>query len=568
MTKKTLLFLVIVFLSLYHLLGQTSKEKLLNSSYQEHYVEFETTNRIEIQDIANKFSIDNLVYLPEKKCYKITVWLHQRDFANFTALEIPFEILYAEQNDAKVSMANSIDELMDGWTRYPTYLTYEALMSYFQNTYPALCKIDTILPATPKGRKILSAHISTTLDGSVPKPKFFYSSTMHGDEAGGYYMMLRLIHYILSNQEDSKVNAILNSVDLWITPLENPDGVYYSGDNTLGTSPVSSRANANGYDLNRNYPKAFTPIGSSYQPEVTAMMNFMNLHQFTMSANLHDGSELFNYVWDLYTTKEMKHPDSDWWENIGRAFADSCHFFAPNYFTDRDNGITSGGNWYVIINSRQDYANYHARCREVTLEVSRRKVPNNNELNTYWNNIKTSLLNYILAIHPGISGIVTDSLTGKPLQARIFINNHDQAHQRSDIYSQLPHGDYYRPLLPKTYSVTYSAKGYYSKTDTVTVFPYKSTIRDVKLLRNEIYNSDNEIIIYPNPVNNQLKIIVSDTWKNATVTLFSITGKQIEQFIICETESYIDVTAYPNALYFIHFSKQGQEKVFKIVVQK
>ena len=515
--------------------------------------------------IGERFSIDNLAYLPEKQYYKVTVWLHQRDFADFLALEIPFEILQSKQNDAKVTMANSVEELRNGWTRYPTYATYEALMNYFQNTYPSLCKIDTILASTPKKHKILAAHISTTLDGSVPKPKFFYSSTIHGDEAGGYYIMLRLIDYILSNQEDKKINTILNNIDLWIAPLENPDGTYHSGNNTLGATPVSSRANANGYDLNRNYPAAFTSQGSNYQPEISAMVNFMNRHQFTMSANLHGGAELFNYVWDMYTSAQKKHPDADWWKNIGRAFADTCHLFSASYFTDENNGVTSGGDWYVITNSRQDYANYHARCREVTLEVSTRKVPNNNELNSYWNYIKRSLLNYILAMRQGISGIVTDSLTGEPLQAKIFINNYDIESQHSEIYSQRLHGDYYRPLLPKSYSVTYSAAGYYPQTYPLTVLSGENTVKNVKLLKwaNGIKNYENEMVVYPNPTSGELHISTSDMrYPISDIMIYDMLGRiqKIEKSEIEKSE--INISHLPVGIYFLQIGSQI-EKIVK-----
>jgi hypothetical protein len=556
--KRISLFAVIVF-SFFYLSGQTSKETLINSPHPEHYVEIKIANKTEINEISKRFSIDNLVYLPEKQCYKVTIWLHQRDFSDFLNLEIPFEILLSEQNNTKATMANSVEELRNGWTHYPTYFTYEALMNHFQNTYPAICKIDTILASTPKNHKILAAHISTTLNESVPKPNFFYSSTMHGDEAGGYYMMLRLIDYILSNQEDSKVSAILNNIDLWIAPLENPDGVYHSGNNTLGASPVSTRANANGYDLNRSYPAAFTSLGSNYQPEITAMMNFMNLHHFTMSANLHGGSELFNYVWDMYTSAQMEHPDFKWWKNTGRAFADTCHLFSANYFTNENNGVISGGDWYVITNSRQDYVNYHARCREVTLEVSQRKTPNTNELNTYWGYIKNSLLNYILAIRQGISGIVTDSLTGEPLQAKIFINNYDRENQHSEIYSQLPYGDYYRPLLAKNYTVTYSATGYYSQTCTLTVSPGESTVKNVKLLKGTtgIKNSENKIILSPNPTTGILHVTCDNSDR---IEIYDVIGRkqkvEIRKHDDAKRDMVIDISHLQAGIYFLRVDSE------------
>ncbi len=567
--KITFFFILTLHFSLF---SQNERDTLLQLPYSECYIETKVTERTILDELGNRFSIDNVTYLPDEQCFRVIIWLHQRDFENFLALRLPFEIRQPKPNDAKVTMATTLSMLLNNEALYPTYSVYEELMNYFQTTYPSICKIDTILAATPDGHKILAAHISSTLHNPTPKPKFFYTSTMHGDENGSYYLMLRLINYILENQTDSRVSKILNSIDLRICPLENPDGTYYMSDDILGGTPISTRANATGYDLNRSYPKAFTAIGTNYPPEVKAMMDFMTKHQFTMSANLHGGVELFNYVWDCYTTSQKKHPDAHWWSKIGRAFADTCHLYNSNYFTDQDNGVTSGGNWYVIINSRQDYANYHARCREVTLEVTGEKTPHNDRLNSYWNSIKASLLNYILSINQGVNGIITDSLTGESLKAHVIVNNYDDEAQHSDIYSQLPFGDYYRPLLPGTYSITYSAQGYYSQTHTVQVTQNAITVKNVRLYK-PLNCKDIDCAIdpklYPNPTNNLLKIVLPNTyWIGSTITFFSITGQQIDSFVISDIECQIDVGTYADGIYLARFSNHEKELFKKIVVHK
>ena len=80
---------------------------------------------------------------------------------------------------------------------------------------------------------------------------------MHGDEVTGYYLMLRLIDYLLSNYDsDPQVQNIVNNVDLWICPLENPDGTYRNHNDSLNESPYSTRHNYTDDDLNRSYPIA------------------------------------------------------------------------------------------------------------------------------------------------------------------------------------------------------------------------------------------------------------------------------------------------------------------------
>jgi len=80
----------------------------------------------------------------------------------------------------------------------------------------------------------------------------------------------------------------------------------------------------------------------------------------------------------------------------------------------------------------------------------------------------------------GLRGIVTDSCTGHPIEAQVFITGHD--YDNSHVYSRLPVGNYHRPLIAGNYAVTYSAPGYTSKTiSNITISNNTTTIKDVSL---------------------------------------------------------------------------------------
>ncbi len=87
----------------------------------------------------------------------------------------------------------------------------------------------------------------------------------------------------------------MDNLEIWINPLANPDGTYGLG-NTI-SSPT--RYNANGYDLNRNFPDPITP-NTVKQKETLDMIRFMRKHKFVLSANFHSGSEVVNYPWDRW----------------------------------------------------------------------------------------------------------------------------------------------------------------------------------------------------------------------------------------------------------------------------
>ena len=430
-----------------------------------------------LQTLSQEFSIDR-VQRNSDGSFNTRIWLSYKDYDNFLAREIPYTV--EQPTRVSVTMATNYAEMVNGWNRYPTYSTYLAMMDTFQTRYPNLCKIDTILAATPGGRKVLCAHISNNLNDNQGKPSIFYTSTMHGDEVVGYYFMLRLIDMLLTNyNSNTRLTNMVNNFDIWICPLHNPDGTYHTSDNQINTSPTSTRANAHSVDLNRSFPQQGQTIGSNYEPEVSAMMQFLGAHNFTLAANFHGGAEVFNYPWDAWTTSTHAHADDAWWQYVGRKFADTCQAYNSNYFTEENDGITEGGDWYVITGSMQDYHNWFLGTRHVTIEVGDKVLPTSS-LPNYWGYAYHSLLNFIEEADNGIHGTVTDSQTGEPLLATVYVNNHDADH--SYVETTLPYGAYHRPIKAGTYSVTYSAEGYNSKTITVNVSDGAKLVKNVQLV--------------------------------------------------------------------------------------
>ena len=63
---------------------------------------------------------------------------------------------------------------------------------------------------------------------------------------------------ILNNPTDQQVQNLLQNVDLYICPLENPDGTYHSSNTRIGTS-TSQRANWNNVDMYKEIvvPRSF-----------------------------------------------------------------------------------------------------------------------------------------------------------------------------------------------------------------------------------------------------------------------------------------------------------------------
>jgi len=411
---------------------------------------------------------------------RVLAYANRKEFSQFLRLGYEYQVLTPPSLREKAPMRENIDpKAPDAWDYYPTYSGYETLLAQWESQYPALCKVVTI-GVLPSGRKLLAVRISQYVDSVMNKPQFLYTSSIHGDEISGYVTMLHFIDFLLTNYgTNAKVTNLVNNIDIFINPLANPDGTYAGGNSSVNGS---TRGNANNIDMNRNYPDPQDgphPDGNPWQPETVFFMDFAATHQFVMGANFHCGAEVLNYPWDTYS---MLHPDDSWWFRISRAYVDTVHLYSPaSYFNDLNNGVTNGYAWYEIDGGRQDYMNYFHFCREITNEISNNGIPSANSLTNIWNYNYRSLLNYLQESLYGVRGIVTDSVTGAPLKAKVFITGHD--HDSSHVYSFMPVGNYHRPLYPGTYNITFSKTGYYPKTLTgLVVTNFNTNIQDVQLV--------------------------------------------------------------------------------------
>jgi hypothetical protein len=148
--------------------------------------------------------------------------------------------------------------------------------------------------------------------------------------------------------------------------------------------------------------------------------------------------------------------------------------------------------------------NYFHRCREATFEISVPKLVAGSALPGFWNSSYRSIINYMEQVTFGIQGIVTDSVTGAPLRAKVFIAGHD--HDSSHVWSALPLGNYSRLLHAGNYNLSFTASGYYPKTvQAVNVTNLNTTVLDVKLaplpagIAGEELSDYLALAAYPNP---------------------------------------------------------------------
>lgn len=479
MTGKKLFTIILAFLitgSVLQVEGQT-KAEIISSLFKDRvevYFKFEFPGKKEVNRLSHLISIDNFD--------ENTVWAfaNRIEFYKFLEEGLEYSILTppSMENTAVMKDIGDLKGVND-WDFYPTYEAYVNMMYQFQTDYPGLCQV-TSIGQTVEGRQLLMARISDNVGQEEGEPGFLYTGTMHGDEVTGYILLLRLIDHLLTNYgTDPEITTLVQNLDIWINPAANPDGTYHGGNNSVNGA---TRYNANGVDLNRNYPdpeEGPHPDGFEWQLETLAFMAFAETNHISVSCNTHGGAEVCNYPWDTWAPL---HADDDWWQYVCREYADTVHEYAPaGYLTDYDNGITNGYAWYEVAGGRQDYMTYFHQGREFTLELTENKMPPGSQLPNFWNYNYRSLINYMEQAAFGISGIITDAGSGDPVFAEIRIENHES--DSSWVYSDESTGKYFRLVFGGTYELTFTAPGYYPQTiENVVVVNRQLTQLDVQLV--------------------------------------------------------------------------------------
>ncbi|XP_045896662.1 carboxypeptidase M [Micropterus dolomieu] len=316
---------------------------------------------------------------------------------------------------------------------------------------------------------------------TVGIPEFKYVANMHGNEVLGRVLLLQLIDDLVRGYHNNETWSLqlLNSTRIHILPTMNPDG-FDASDTHCQYS--QGRYNYNGIDLNRNFPDAFAGLRRQQQldeekrqAEVRAVIGWLRTESFVLSANLHGGALVASYPYDNsnrgseFVGGASITPDEDVFVHLAKVYSynhasmhlgDSCNDGRP--FID---GITNGYQWYPLEGGMQDYNYVWAQCLELTLEVSCCKFPPVKQLPALWTDNRKALLAFIKQVHLGVKGRVFDG-SGVPVQNAVVEvkGRRNMCPFRTDR-----HGEYYRLLLPGSYTFTVTYPGHEVLTETLNI---------------------------------------------------------------------------------------------------
>ena len=289
------------------------------------------------------------------------------------------------------------------------------------------------------------------------KPMVKIVANMHGNEVTGRELMLSLATAMLRgyNNGSPLYKFLVEETDVHLMPSMNPDGFAKA---TPGQcTGVNGRYNANGKDLNRNFPtwddqsKTRAQLLQGRQPETRAVMKWILDNPFVLSLNYHGGAIVASYPYDDSHDSRTsgfvsKTPDHAFFLNAAKVYA-SNHKTMPTK-SEFPQGVTNGADWYVVNGGMQDFNYVFTNCMEVTIEQTKCKYPANDPATTEWSDNKKSVTQYLKLAHTGIKGLVTDA-NGNPVEgARIRIIGGPE----KDVITT-ERGEYWKLLMPGTYEV-------------------------------------------------------------------------------------------------------------------
>ncbi|KAE9556578.1 hypothetical protein FO519_000272 [Halicephalobus sp. NKZ332] len=419
-----------------------------------------------------------------------------------------FLLLSATVANCIFGFSSKDDSSEKEWTHYHNQEQMEAKLMEISKKCQNITRVYSIGKSV-QGRDMVVIEFSTNPGThEALKPEVKYVGNMHGNEAVGRELLIRLADHLCSgwNNKDADIVKLLNSTNIHLLPSMNPDGFELA----LATPAedrgwLIGRSNAHDIDLNRNFPDLDSLFyyfenmevprydhllelfndEHKYEPEVQAIGQWTLSLPFVLSANLHEGDLVANYPFDATRSGSQqqysKSPDDKTFRHLAEVYASNhahmakndhapCDGTASNAFA-RQGGITNGAKWYSVSGGMQDFNYLATNSFEVTLELSCEKLPNGKNLPQFWKDNEKSLMEFIWQSHIGIKGIITDVVTGKPVaNAVVWARNASSTDGpiRHPVTSWFT-GDYFRLLTPGSYEIAVEADGFETSIKAVNV---------------------------------------------------------------------------------------------------
>jgi carboxypeptidase T len=214
---------------------------------------------------------------------------------------------------------------------YHTFSEMQNLLFAWAADYPGIARVETIGTSQQENWPMYAVKISSNVNINEDKPVVYFDGTHHACEVMGLEICLALIDTLLTNYGiDPNITNLINTTEIWIVPLVNPDGhsavmnnishFYRKNGRDLNGNGILYEYSCNdwwtcsteGIDLNRNYDWHWDAGGltepTSYyyrgafpgsESENQAVTGLLRKIKPQLAISYHSYGEIVYYPWDL-----------------------------------------------------------------------------------------------------------------------------------------------------------------------------------------------------------------------------------------------------------------------------
>lgn len=242
------------------------------------------------------------------------------DLARLRAAGLDFTVL-----EADLEAASAYPDKGPGFGVWHTYSESIAWMDSLHLLYPQVVSAKWSIGQSHEGRDIWCFRVSDNPATDEDEPEVLIDGLHHSREIMASEFPLMFAEYLAQRYgTDPEITWLLDNRELYVIPIVNPDGfVHNELTNPAGGGQWRKNRRVNGdgtygVDLNRNYPYLWgyddygsspNPASLTYrgpapgsEPEVQAMMAFVDGRQIRTHDSVHTYSDLLLYPWGYATT--------------------------------------------------------------------------------------------------------------------------------------------------------------------------------------------------------------------------------------------------------------------------
>lgn len=378
----------------------------------------------------------------------------------------------------------------------PRYHDYDEVLAFFDtwaSQYPSIFHREVIGYTLVGNEPIWAARISDNASVSEPEARVLYHAAVHSNEANGTNTIIYMMDRLLSRYgQQDYYTEMVDNLELWFVPTVNIDGsrIVFSDNPDWDWWRKTKRDNnddgqytfpMDGVDPNRNWDYRWAEYDSTAwessrykgpypfsEPEVVAIRDLILRERPVILADLHspDVPEIGRKIWWPWLD-----PESGQYGPDRYIYLPICETLGNRTETEVDGTYYDGdGPAYNTLPKEQCWVYANTGICALLMEISRQFWWTGAAVDTIAARAGRGLF-YLperALSGPGLTGIVTDSFTGAPVEAEIVVQ---QVHNPSigPRLTEAAHGQYHRLLNSGSYTVTASADGYTSDTQSVSV---------------------------------------------------------------------------------------------------